>query len=118
MSLLAFDQSTIVAVAVVVIASLGFYLVSGRLGKSSKGSGSKYDPFTGGEDIPHSRGKYYSELFVYAALFMVFEVFALLLAGAVKSSTAFWPMVFTATGAIGLFATVIWFVQTGGSQLA
>lgn len=110
-------EPTILAVSVVIIASLSFYLLSGRLGKSSKGSGSKYDPFTGGEEVPHSRGKYFSELFVYAALFMVFEVFALLLAGAIRSSTTFWPMVFTATGAIGLFVAMVWFVQTGGSRI-
>lgn len=115
---MALDEASILAIAVVIIASLGFYLLSGRLGRSSKGSGIKYEPFTGGEEIPHGRGKYYSELFVYAALFMVFEVVALLLASASKSSTAFWPMIFTATGGIGLFAIIIWFVQTGGSQLA
>lgn len=96
---------------------MGFYLIAGRLGKSTQGSGQKYTPFTGGEEIPPARGKYHSELFVYAALFMVFEVFALLLASAVRASDPFWPLVFTAAGGITLFATMMWFVQTGGSTL-
>ena len=111
------DVSTVVSITVVVLASLGFYLIAGRLGKSTQGSAQKYAPFTGGEEIPPARGKYHSELFVYAALFMVFEVFALLLASAVRASDPFWPLVFTAAGGITLFATMMWFVQTGGSTL-
>ena len=111
------DVSTVVSITVVVLASLGFYLIAGRLGKSTQGSGQKYAPFTGGEEIPPARGKYHSELFVYAALFMVFEVFALLLASAVRASDPVWPLVFTAAGGITLFATMMWFVQTGGSTL-
>ncbi len=112
------DLSTVISVGVVIVASMGFYLLAGRLGKSSQGTGNKYDPFTGGEEMPVGRGRYHSELFVYAALFMVFEVFALLLASAIKSPTILWPAIFTATGALILFAAMIWFVQSGGSQLA
>jgi len=112
------DVTTVVSVTVVVLASLGFYLIAGRLGKSTQGSGQKYAPFTGGEEITPARGKYHSELFVYAALFMVFEVFALLLASAVRASDVLWPLVFTAAGGITLFAAIMWFVQTGGSRLA
>lgn len=112
------DLSTPVAVIVVIAGSMGFYLLAGRLGRSSQGSGSKYAPFTGGEKIPPSRGKYHSELFVYAALFMVFEVFALLLASAIHSSTTLLPLIFTTTGGVTIFAAVIWFVQTGGGKLA
>jgi NADH:ubiquinone oxidoreductase subunit 3 (subunit A) len=109
--------STITAVASVVIASMLFYVLAGRLGKTSEGSGTKYAPFTGGEDIPVSRGKYHSDLFVYAALFMVFEVFGLLLASAISSLSLVWPLVFTAAGGIGVILILIWFVQTGGSEL-
>ncbi len=115
---MAIDPNSIVAIAVVIVASMGFYVLAGRLGKSSQGSGTKYSPFTGGEELPQSRGRYHSELFVYAALFMVFEVFALLLASAIGSTNALWPLIFTATGAITLFAAVLWFAETGGSQLA
>ena len=110
--------STIAAVAAVVIASMIFYVLAGRMGKTSEGSGTKYAPFTGGEDLPASRGKYHSDLFVYAALFMVFEVFGLLLASAVTSLSTIWPIVFTATGGIAVMIKLIWFVQTGGSELA
>ncbi len=112
------EADTIISVAVVVVASMAFYFLAGRLGRSTQGFGPKYSPFTGGEDIPPGRGKYHSELFVYAALFMVFEVFALLLASAVRATDAVWPLLFTAVGGITLFATIIWFVQTGGSRLA
>jgi NADH:ubiquinone oxidoreductase subunit 3 (subunit A) len=115
---MAIDTGSIVAVAAVIVASMGLYVLSGRLGKSSQGTGTKFSPFTGGEELPQGRGRYHSELFVYAALFMVFEVFALLLASAIGTSNAFWPLVFTATGAITLFAAVLWFAETGGGKLA
>lgn len=110
--------STITAITSVVVASMLFYVLAGRLGRTSEGSGAKYAPFTGGEDIPASRGKYHSDLFVYAALFMVFEVFGLLLASSISSLNSIWPLVFTATGGIGVMVILIWFVQTGGSELA
>jgi NADH:ubiquinone oxidoreductase subunit 3 (subunit A) len=115
---MAADLTTITAVASVIVASMGFYILAGRLGKTSEGTGTKYAPFTGGEDIPASRGKYHSDLFVYAALFMVFEVFGLLLASAISSLNLIWPLVFTATGSITVLVILIWFVQTGGSELA
>jgi NADH:ubiquinone oxidoreductase subunit 3 (subunit A) len=111
------DLTTITAVASVIVASMGFYILVGRLGKTTEGRGAKYAPFTGGEDIPASRGKYHSDLFVYAALFMVFEVFGLLLASAITSLNLIWPLVFTATGGIAILVILIWFVQTGGSEL-
>jgi NADH:ubiquinone oxidoreductase subunit 3 (subunit A) len=115
---MAADLTTITAVASVIVASMGFYILAGRLGKTSEGTGTKYAPFTGGEDIPASRGKYHSDLFVYAALFMVFEVFGLLLASAISSLNLIWPLVFGATGSIAVMVILIWFVQTGGSELA
>lgn len=114
---MAADLSTIAAIVSVIVASMSFYLLAGRLGKTTSGSGVKYLPFTGGEDIPASRGKYHSELFVYAALFMVFEVFGLLLASAITSVNLVWPLVFTAAGSITVLVTLIWFVETGGSEL-
>lgn len=112
------ELSTMVAVVAVVATSMIFYILAGRLGRTSQGSGTKYAPFTGGEELPPSRGKYHSDLFVYAAMFMVFEVFALLLASAVSSVNFVWPLVFTATGGLAIFVLLIWFVQTGGSELA
>ncbi len=106
------------AVASVIIVSMLFYMLAGRFGKTSTGSGTKYAPFTGGEEIPASRGKYHSDLFVYAALFMVFEVFGLLLASAISSLSLVWPLVFTAAGGVAVLVILIWFVQTGGSELA
>jgi NADH:ubiquinone oxidoreductase subunit 3 (subunit A) len=110
--------SVIAAVASVIVVSMGFYILAGRLGKTTEGTGTKYSPFTGGEEIPASRGKYHSDLFVYAALFMVFEVFGLLLASAISSLSLVWPLVFTATGGVAVLVVLIWFVQTGGSELA
>ena len=112
------DLSTITAIVSVIIVSMGFYILAGRLGKTTEGTGTKYAPFTGGEEIPASRGKYHSELFVYAALFMVFEVFGLLLASAITSTTLIWPILFTAIGSVTILVILTWFVQTGGSELA
>ena len=112
------DLTTVTAIVSVIIVSMGFYILAGRLGKTTQGTGTKYAPFTGGEEVPASRGKYHAELFVYAALFMVFEVFGLLLASAITSVTIIWPILFTAMGGITVLVILIWFVQTGGSKLA
>ena len=115
---MAADLTTVTAIVSVIVASMGFYILAGRLGKTTEGSGTKYAPFTGGEEIPATRGKYHSDLFVYAALFMVFEVFGLLLASAISSLTLVWPLVFTALGSIVVLVILVWFVQTGGGELA
>jgi hypothetical protein len=41
-----------------------------------------------------------------------------LLASAITSLNLIWPLVFTATGGIAVLVVLIWFVQTGGSELA
>jgi NADH:ubiquinone oxidoreductase subunit 3 (subunit A) len=107
--------SVIVAVGAFVVA---FYFVAGRLGRISTGSGPKYDAFAGGEELPPERGKYHSELFVYAALFVVFEVIGLLLASSIAARGFLWPLLFTLAGGFSLFVMMLWFVGTGGAELA
>lgn len=107
--------AVIVAVAAFVLA---FYFVAGRLGKVSTGSGPKYDAFAGGEELPPERGKYHSELFVYAALFVVFEVIGLLLASSIAARGFLWPLLFTLAGGFSMFVMMLWFVGTGGAELA
>lgn len=59
----------------VVLFVLVFYFT---VGKVSTGRGTKFDAFSGGEELPPERAKYHSELFMYAALFVAFEVIGLL----------------------------------------
>jgi NADH:ubiquinone oxidoreductase subunit 3 (subunit A) len=97
---------------------LAFYFLAGRLGKVSTGTGAKYDAFAGGEELPPERGKYNSELFVYAALFVAFEVIGLLLASSISARGFLWPLLFTLSGGFSLFVMMVWFVGTGGAELA
>ena len=108
----------IVVIWSVILFVLAFYFAAGRLGKVSTGTGTKYEAFSGGEELPPTRGKYHSELFVYAALFVAFEVVGLLLASSIAAKGLLWPLIFTLAGGFSLFVLMLWFVGTGGAELA
>ena len=111
------DVDIIIAPLLIVVADIIIYILVGRLGKRSSGKGVKYEPFTGGEeDIPR-RGLYQSELFVFAALFMVVEAFALLLAGSFAATTNYYPLLFLIGGSSVIMLTVWWFIVVGGGRL-
>jgi NADH:ubiquinone oxidoreductase subunit 3 (subunit A) len=111
-----FDLSGVILSVIVFV--LAFYFLVGRLGKVSTGSGTKFDAFSGGEELPPERGKYHSELFVYAALFVAFEVIGLLIASSIIARGLLWQLLFTLAGGFSLFVLMIWFVGTGGAELA
>jgi hypothetical protein len=94
---------------------VAFYLV-GRLGKRSRGEGIKFEPFTGGEGSIPTRGLYQSSLFIFAALFLVVETFAFLLAGSFEASSAYYPLLFLVGGGSVMMVTVIWFLTAGGGE--
>jgi len=102
----------------VIVFVLVFYLLIGKLGKVSTGRGVKFDAFAGGEELPPERGKYHSELFVYAALFVAFEVVGLLIASSIAARELIWQLLFTLAGGFSLFVLMVWFVGTGGAELA
>lgn len=102
----------------VIVFVLAFYFLVGKLGKVSTGSGTKFDAFSGGEELPPECGKYHSELFVYAALFVAFEVVGLLIASSITARGLLWQLLFTLAGGFSLFVLMIWFVGTGGAELA
>ncbi len=110
----ALDLMVIAGPLLVVIADLIVYLAVGKLGKRSSGKGNKYQPFTGGEEEIPPRGTYQSELFVFAALFMVVETFALLLAGSFTSPTNFYPLLFLAGGGGAILIVTWWLMIAGG----
>jgi NADH:ubiquinone oxidoreductase subunit 3 (subunit A) len=114
--LVSLDLATVILSVVVFV--LIFYFVAGKLGKISTGTGPKFDAFAGGEELPPERGKYHSELFVYAALFVAFEVIGLLLASSIAARGFLWPLLFTLGGGFSLFVLMLWFVGTGGAELA
>jgi NADH:ubiquinone oxidoreductase subunit 3 (subunit A) len=102
----------------VILFVLAFYFAVGMLGKISTGRGTKFEAFSGGEELPPQRGKYHTELFVYAALFVAFEVVGLLLASSIAAQGLLWPLLFTLAGGFSLFVLMVWFVGTGGAELA
>jgi NADH:ubiquinone oxidoreductase subunit 3 (subunit A) len=108
----------VVVIWSVILFVLSFYFLLGRLGKVSMGKGTKFDAFSGGEELSPERGKYHSELFVYAALFVAFEVVGLLLASSIAARGLLWPLLFTLAGGFSLFVMMVWFVGTGGAELA
>ena len=98
----------------IVVADVIVYIAMGRLGKKSSGKGNKYQPFTGGEEQIPVRGTYQSELFVFAAIFMVVEAFALLLAGSFASPTNFYPLLFLGGGGGAILVVTWWLLIAGG----
>ena len=114
--MISFDIVSVILSVVVVV--LVFYFAVGKLGKISRGTGTKFEAFSGGEELPPTRGKYHSELFVYAALFVAFEVMGLLLASSIAATGFLWPLLFTLAGGFSLFILMVWFIGTGGAELA
>ena len=98
----------IVAVDVVV------FVLMGRRGKMTRGRGTKYEPFAGGEKSVPSRGLYQSSLFVFATLFLVVETFALILAGSFEASGSYYPFLFLVGGGGVIMITIYWFITVGG----
>jgi len=99
---------------IIIVADLIAFLLVGRLGKRTRGQGVKYEPFSGGEKSVAPRGLYQSSLFVFAALFLVVEAFALILASSFEASGSFYPLLFLlGGGSVGLI-TVYWFMSSGG----
>jgi len=106
----------LVPIAVVVVDILVYELVRG-LGRRSTGTGTKYEPFTGGEGQVPRRGVYQSGLFVFAVLFMVVETFSLLLAGAYLAPTNYYPLLYLAGGTGVIFLITLWFMRSGGGTV-
>jgi NADH:ubiquinone oxidoreductase subunit 3 (subunit A) len=99
---------------IIVVADIVAFLLVGRLGRRSSGTGIKYQPFAGGEEsVPH-RGLYQSSLFVFAALFLVVETFALILAGSFEAAGAYYPLLFLLGGGSVVVIAVVWFLSAGG----
>ncbi|HXX72784.1 MAG TPA: hypothetical protein VEI80_03745, partial [Candidatus Acidoferrales bacterium] len=103
------DPFVIAGPILVVVADIIVYVAVGKLGTKSSGKGGKFQPFTGGEEQIPARGTYESELFVYAALFMVVEAFALILAGSFASPTNLYPLLFLGGGG-GVILVVTWWL--------
>ena len=110
----ALDIMTVGGPFLIIAADLIIYLLVGRLGKRSSGTGDKYQPFTGGEEEIAPRGTYSSELFVYATLFMIAEAFALLLAGSFAATSYFYPLLFLAGGSGVILVVTWWLMIVGG----
>ena len=113
----AFDVMVIAGPLLIFIVDIFIYQIAGRFGKRTSGKGAKYQPFTGGEEDVAPRGLYQSELFVFAALFMVVEAFALLLAGSFASPTNFYPLLFLAGGGGVILIVTWWLMIVGGLKL-
>ena len=108
-----FFDSILGPLIIIAVDLLAFLLV-GRLGKRTHGRGVKYEPFSGGEKSVPARGLYQSSLFVFAALFLVIEAFALILAGSFEASGNYYPLLFLLGGGSVGIITIYWFIASGG----
>jgi len=105
---------SIIGPLIIIVADLVAYLLVGSLGKRTRGQGVKYEPFSGGEKSVAPRGLYQSSLFVFAALFLVVEAFALILASSFEASGSFYPLLFLVGGGTVGMVTIYWFISSGG----
>jgi len=110
------DYLFVIVPALIIIADLAVYMVAGIWGRRSHGEGSKYEPFTGGEDAIPQRGLYRSGLFIFAVLFMVVEGFALLLAGSFTAPTNYYPLLYLTGGGAVILVVALWFMMAGGGK--
>jgi len=110
-----FTDSLLGPLIIVLVDIVAFILV-GRLGKRTRGSGVKYEPFAGGEKFIPSRGLYQSSLFIFAALFLVVETFALILAGSFTAPGSYYPLLFLVGGGSVMTFTVVWYLSVGGGS--
>ena len=110
-----FADSLIGPLLIIIVDLIAFVLV-GRLGKRTKGTGVRYEPFAGGEPSVPSRGLYQSSLFIFAALFLVVETFALILGSSFEASGSFYPLLFLVGGGSVVMFTVVWFLTVGGGK--
>ena len=113
---MSFAYDEVIVPILIVAANLCVYLLVGTWGKRTRGTGPKYEPFTGGEEAIPRRGLYRSELFVFAVVFMVVEVFALVLAGSFMAPTNYYPIVYLAGGSGAILLIAVWFIQVGGGE--
>jgi len=112
------DLMILTILGIVVVSVFVLYFMVGFLGKTTHGKGPKYEAFSGGEELPPARGKYHSEMFVYASLFVAFEVVTLLVASSLRLHSHVWPLLFVIAGGVSLTVAMLWFVGTGGAELA
>jgi len=112
------DLMILTILGIVVVSVFVLYYMIGFLGKTTHGKGPKYEAFSGGEELPPARGKYHSEMFVYASLFVAFEVVTLLVASSLRLHSHVWPLLFVIAGGVSLTVAMLWFVGTGGAELA
>jgi len=110
-----FADSLIGPVIIIVVDIVAFLLV-GRLGKRTRGQGVRYEPFAGGEPSVPSRGLYQSSLFIFAALFLVVETFALILGSSFEAPSSYYPFLFLVGGGSVVLFTVTWFLTVGGGK--
>jgi NADH:ubiquinone oxidoreductase subunit 3 (subunit A) len=101
---------------IIVAVDLLAYVLVGRLGSRTKGTGIKYEPFAGGEPSVAPRGLYQSSLFIFAALFLVVETFALILASSFEAPSTSYPIFFLVGGGSVVVLTVTWFLLVGGGK--
>jgi NADH:ubiquinone oxidoreductase subunit 3 (subunit A) len=111
-----FDQNIIIAPLLIVVADVLVYLLVSTWGKRSRGTGIKYQPFSGGEETTPARGLYRSELFVFAVLFLIVEAFALILASSFEATSNFYPLLFLAGGSGVVLIVTWWFMLVGGGE--
>lgn len=112
------DLMILTILGIVVVSVFVLYYMVGFLGKTTHGKGPKYEAFSGGEELPPARGKYHSEMFVYASLFVAFEVVTLLVASSLRLHSHVWLLLFVIAGGVSLTVAMLWFVGTGGAELA
>lgn len=110
------DYLFIIVPALIIIADLAVYLFVGMWARRAEGKGSKYEPFTGGEDAIPQRGLYRSSLFIFAVLFMVVEGFALILAGSFTAPSNYYPLLYLTGGGAVILVVALWFMGPGGGK--
>jgi len=107
----------ILGVFLIIICNLIVYLFAGMAGRRVSGQDPKCEPFMGGEENIPARGHYRSELFIFAALFLVAESYTLALVGSYLSPSIGNVVLYLIGGAAVILISVWWLVTAGGVRI-
>jgi len=111
------EYQIIIGVFLIVICNLVVYLIAGMAGRRISGQDPKCEPFMGGEENIPPRGHYRSELFVFAALFLVAESYTLALVSSYMSPSISNVVLYLLGGAAVILISVWWLVTAGGVRI-
>lgn len=111
------EYLVVLGTILIILCNLLVYSLAGLAGKRISNQNLKCEPFMGGEENIPPRGHYRSELFIFAALFLVAESYVLALSGSFLSPSTNNVAFYMIGGAAVILISIWWLVKAGGVRI-